>query len=74
MNPEESDVKENIKLLREKFSSIADITVSYDRYDIIVYNYDEIEEISRFIEEKTTIQSWTVLKTKVNPNTEFDWI
>ena len=71
MNSEE---KENIKLLRDKFKSIADITVSYDRYDIIIYNYDEIEEISKFIEEETTIKSWTVLKTKVNPNTEFDWI
>lgn len=74
MNSEESEIKENIKLLQEKFKSIADITVSYDRYDIIIYNYDEIEEISKFIEEKTTIKSWTVLKTKVNPNTEFDWI
>ncbi len=71
MNSEE---KENIKLLQDKFKSIADITVSYDRYDIIIYNYDEIEEISKFIEEETTIKSWTVLKTKVNPNTEFDWI
>lgn len=74
MNHEDSEVKENIKLLREKFKSIADITVSYDRYDIVVYNYDEIEELSKFIEEKTTIKSWTVLKTKVNPNTEFDWL
>ena len=74
MNPEESEVKKNSELLREKFKSIADITVSYDRYDIIIYNYDEIEEISRFIEEKTTINSWTVLKTKVNPNTELDWL
>lgn len=71
MNSEE---KENIKLLQDKFKSIADITVSYDRYDIIIYNYDEIEEISKFIEEETTIKSWTVLKTKVNPNTEFDWV
>lgn len=71
MNAEE---KENIKLLQDKFKSIADITVSYDRYDIIIYNYDEIEEISKFIKEETTIKSWTVLKTKVNPNTEFDWI
>ena len=72
MNSEE--VKENIRLLQEKFKSIASITVSYDRYDIIIYNYDEIEEISKFIKEETTIKSWTVLKTKVNPNTEFDWI
>lgn len=69
-----SEVKENIKLLQDKFKSIADITVSYDRYDIIIYNYDEIEEISKFIEEETNIKSWTVLKTKVNPNTELDWI
>ncbi|MEL7669592.1 hypothetical protein [Methanobacterium sp.] len=68
------EVKENIKLLQEKFKSIADITVSYDRYDIILYNYDEVEDISKFIKEETTIKSWTVLKTKVNPNTEFDWI
>ena len=71
MNSEE---KENIKLLQDKFKSIADITVSYGRYDIIIYNYDEIEEISKFIEEKTSIESWTVLKTKVSPNTELDWI
>ncbi|WP_424355491.1 hypothetical protein [Methanobacterium sp. MBAC-LM] len=68
------EVKENIKLLQERFKSIADITISYDRYDIIVYNYDEIEDISKFIKEETTIKSWTVLKTKVNPNTKFDWI
>ena len=74
MNSQESEVKENIKLLREKFKSIADITVSYDRYDIILYNYDEIEEISRFIEEDTNIKSWTVLKTRVSPNTKLDWI
>ena len=71
MNSEE---KENIKLLQDKFKSIADITVSYGRYDIIIYNYDEIEEISKFIEEETSIKSWTVLKTKVSPNTELDWI
>ena len=71
MNSEE---KENIKLLQDKFKSIADITVSYGRYDIIIYNYDEIEELSKFIEEETTIKSWTVLKTKVSPNTELDWI
>lgn len=74
MNGEESEVKKNMELLREKFKSIADITVSYGRYDIILYNYDEIEEISRFIEEKTTIKSWTALKTKISPNTELDWI
>ena len=74
MNHEENEVKKNIKLLRDRFKSIADITVSYDRYDIVLYNYDEIEEIPKFIEEKTTIKSWTVLKTKVDPNREFDWI
>lgn len=74
MNHEESEAKENIKLLCEKFKSIADITVSYDRYDIILYNYDEIEEINRFIQEETSIESWTVLKTKVSPNTKLDWI
>jgi len=74
MNHEESELKENIKLLQEKFKSIADITVSYDRYDIIIYDYNEIEEISKFIEEKTTIKSWTILKTKVNQNTEFEWL
>ncbi len=74
MNGEESEIKENIELLRGKFKSIADITVSYDRYDIILYNYDEIEEITRFIEEETTIKSWTALKTKVSPNTKLDWI
>jgi len=74
MNFEESEVKNNIKLLCEKFKSIADITVSYGRYDIILYNYDEIEEISKFIGEETTIKSWTVLKTKVNPNAELNWL
>lgn len=72
MNHEGNEVKENIELLRDKFKSIADITVSYDRYDIIVYNYSEIEEIPKFIEEKTTIKSWTVLKTRVDPNMKFD--
>ena len=74
MNHEESELKENIKLLQEKFKSIADITVSYGRYDIIIYDFSEIEEISKFIDEKTTIKSWTILKTKVNPNTEFEWL
>lgn len=71
MDPK-SDVEENIELLRNKFKSIADITVSYGRYDIVLYNYDEIEEITKFIEEKTNIESWTALKTKVNPNTRLD--
>lgn len=71
---EESEAKKNIELLREKFKSIADITVSYGRYDIIVYNYGEIEEMSKFIEEETTIESWTVLKTKVSPNTKLNWL
>ncbi len=57
--------KENIELLCKKFKSIADISVSYDRYDIILYNYDEIEDLTKFIEEKTNIKSWTVLRTKV---------
>ncbi len=74
MNGEENEVKKNIELLRKKFKSIADITVSYDRYDIILYNYDEIEEITGFIEEETTIKSWTALKTKVSPNTKLDWV
>jgi hypothetical protein len=68
-----SDVEENIELLRKKFKSIADITVSFDRYDIILYNYDEIEEITKFIEEKTSIKSWTALKTRINPETKIDW-
>ena len=67
-------VEENIDILRKKFKSIADITVSYDRYDIILYSYDEIEEITRFIEEKTNIKSWTALKTKVNPKTNIEYI
>ncbi len=71
---EESEAKKNIGLLREKFKSIADITVSYGRYDIVVYNYGEIEEMSKFIEEETTIESWTVLKTKVSPNTKLNWL
>jgi hypothetical protein len=74
MNFEESEVKNNIKLLHEKFKSIADITISYGRYDIILYNYGEIEELSKFIEEETTIKSWTALKTKVNPNAELNWL
>jgi hypothetical protein len=69
-----SDEEENIELLRKKFESIADITVSYDRYDIILYSYDEIEEITKFIEEKTSIKSWTALKTKINPETKIEWI
>ena len=63
--------KENIKLLCKKFKSIADITVSYDRYDIILYNYDEIEELNKFIEENTDIKSWTVLRSKFNPESKF---
>lgn len=68
MNVEGNNVKENINLLLKKFKSIAEITYSYGRYDIIVYNYDEIEQISKFIEEKTDIESWTVLKTRINPD------
>ena len=63
--------KENIELLCKKFKSIADISVSYDRYDIILYNYDEIEDLTKFIEEKTNIKSWTVLRTRVNPEIDF---
>lgn len=74
MNCKESEVKENINLLRKKFKSIVDITFSYGRYDIVLYNYDEIEEIDKFIEEKTTIKSWTVLKTKVSPDIKIDWL
>ncbi|MGZ7136324.1 MAG: hypothetical protein ACXVHY_10650 [Methanobacterium sp.] len=66
----ESNTKENIELLRKKFKSIADITVSYDRYDIILYNYDQIEAITKFIEEETDIKSWTVLRTRVNPDVD----
>jgi len=69
-----NDVDENIKILRKKFKSIADITVSFDRYDIILYNYDEIEEITKFIEKKTSIESWTVLKTKVSPESKIEWL
>ena len=69
-----NEVEENIELLCKKFKSIADITVNFDRYDIILYNYDEIEEITKFIEEKTTIKSWTALKTKVSPESKIDWI
>ena len=69
-----SDEEENIELLRKKFESIADITISYDRYDIILYSYDEIEEITKFIKEKTSIKSWTALKTKVNPENKIEWV
>ncbi|HML04509.1 MAG TPA: hypothetical protein VK426_01930 [Methanobacterium sp.] len=69
-----NDVDENIEILRKKFKSIADITVSFDRYDIILYNYDEIEEITKFIEKKTSIESWTVLKTKVSPESKIEWL
>lgn len=68
MNIEENNVKENINLLLKKFKSIAEITYNYGRYDIIVYNYDEIEQMSKFIEEKTNIETWTVLKTRINPD------
>ncbi len=62
----ENHVKENINLLLENFKSIAEITVNFDRYDMILYNYDEIENITKFIEEKTDIISWTALKTRVS--------
>lgn len=67
---DENHVKENIKLLLNKFKSIAEITETFDRYDLILYNYDEIEDITKFIEEKTDIKSWTMLKTRVNPDTD----
>lgn len=67
---DENHVNENIKLLLNKFKSIAEITESFDRYDLILYNYDEIEDITKFIEEKTDIKSWTMLKTRVNPDTD----
>ena len=67
---EENHVTENINLLLNRFKSIAEITVSFDRYDLILYNYDEIENITKFIEEKTDITSWTALKTKVNPDSD----
>lgn len=68
MNVEENNVNENINLLLKKFKSISEITYNYGRYDIIVYNYDEIEQMSKFIEEKTDIETWTVLKTRINPD------
>lgn len=64
----ENKVKENIDLLLKKFKSIAEITVNFDRYDLILYNYEEIEDITKFIEEKTDIESWTALKTRINPD------
>ncbi|MGB9937287.1 MAG: hypothetical protein ACPK7O_06160 [Methanobacterium sp.] len=67
-----NEVEENIELLKRKFKSIADITVNFDRYDIIIYNYDEIEDLTKFIEEKTSIKSWTVLKTNINPDSNLD--
>ena len=67
---EDNHVTENINLLLNKFKSIAEITVSFDRYDLILYNYDEIEDITKFIEEKTDIKSWTSLKTKINPDSD----
>ena len=66
----ENKTKENIDLLLNRFKSIAEITVSFDRYDLILYNYDEIEDITKFIEEKTDIKSWTALKTKVSLDTD----
>ncbi|MDI6723939.1 MAG: hypothetical protein QMD61_04780 [Methanobacterium sp.] len=65
---EQDKVKENINLLLKKFKSIAEITVNFDRYDLILYNYEEIGDITKFIEEKTDIESWTALKTRVSPD------
>lgn len=69
-----NDVEKNIELLKSNFKSISDITVSFDRYDLILYNYDEIEDITKFIEQNTNIKSWTALKTRVNPNTDLSII
>lgn len=69
-----TDVEKNIELLLDNFKSIADVSVSFDRYDITLYSYDEIEEITKFIAEKTDIKSWTALKTRVNPETKIDLI
>jgi hypothetical protein len=66
MSSEKTDIDENINLLKNKFKTIADITVSFERYDIILYSYDEIEQITKFIEEETDIESWTALKTKLS--------
>ena len=74
MNSKKSDVEENIELLTKKFKSIADVTFSFGRYDIILYNYGEIEEITAFIEKEKSIESWTALKTKVNPESNIDLI
>lgn len=69
---EENKFKENIDLLLKKFKSIAEITVSFDRYDLILYNYEEIEDITKFIEEKTDIKSWTALKSKISPTSDIN--
>ncbi|MCK9150972.1 hypothetical protein [Methanobacterium alcaliphilum] len=65
MPSEKDQVDENIVLLKQNFKSIADITVSFERYDIILYDYNELEEINRFIKEETDIKSWTTLKTRI---------
>lgn len=65
MISEQDQIDENIDLLKQNFKSIADITVSFGRYDIILYDYDEIQKITQFIEEKTDIKSWTTLKTRI---------
>ncbi len=62
------DEKENIELLVKKFKSIKDLSISFGRYDIVLYNYEEIEAITKFIDEETDIKSWTVLKTRLNPD------
>lgn len=72
MNSKKSDVEENIEILTNKFESIADVTFNFGRYDIILYNYDEIEEITAFIEKEKSIESWTALKTKVTPESNID--
>lgn len=58
--------EKNIGLLKSNFRSIADITVTFGRYDLILHSYEDIEAITRFVEEKTDIKSWTALKTRVS--------
>ncbi|MBI5681326.1 MAG: hypothetical protein HZC47_10560 [Methanobacterium sp.] len=74
MNSKKSDVEKNIESLTKKFKSIADVTFSFGRYDIVLYNYDEIEELTAFIEEIKSIGSWTVLKTRVSPESNIDLV
>lgn len=66
------DEQENIEILVKKFKSIQDITVNFGRYDIVLYNYEEIEAITKYIEDETDIESWMVLKTRVNPEIDLN--